>query len=172
MEYMETLEQHNAPKQGINKIFIVAFIVAAIAIGGAVWLISLKPSMQEQVDQTMDGAFRAGSPEFDALTKKIVIQTDEDRTIQSPIGLGTIVMSIGGQIKNISGKTITGLEINVAVIDTFGKPIKDKTLIVVPNQYTKLNTNEVADITVRIDGFDPKDDRANIRWKVTAIKAE
>lgn len=169
---METLEQHNAPKKGINKIFIVAFIVAAIAIGGAVWLISLKPSMQEQVDQSMDGAFRAGSPEFDALTKKIVIQTDEDRTIQSPIGLGTIVMSIGGQIKNISGKTVTGLEINVAVIDTFGKTIKDKTLIVVPNQYTKLKTNEVADITVRIDGFDPKDDRANIRWKVTAIKAE
>lgn len=169
---METLEQHNAPKKGINKIFIVAFIVAAIAIGGAVWLISLKPSMQQQVDQSMDGAVREGSPEFDALTKKIVIQTDEDRTIQSPIGLGTIVMSIGGQIKNLTGKTVTGLEINVAVIDTFGKPLKDKTLIVVPNQYTRLNTSEVADVTVRIDGFDPKDDRANIRWKVTAIKAE
>jgi len=169
---METLEQHNAPKKGINKIFIVAFIVAAIAIGGLIWLMSLKPSMQQQVEQNMDGAFREGSPEFVALTKKIVIQTDEDRTMQSPIGLGTIVMSIGGKIKNITGKTVTGLEINVAVIDTFGKPIKDKTLIVVPNQYAKLNTDEVADITVRIDGFDPKDDRANIRWKVTAIKAE
>jgi hypothetical protein len=172
MEYMETLEQHNAPKKGINKIFIVAFVAAAIAIGGVVWLISLKPSMQQQVDQSMDGAVREGSPEFEVLTKKIVIQTDEDRTIQSPIGLGTIVMSIGGQIKNLTGKTVTGLEINVAVIDTFGKPLKDKTLIVVPNQYAKLNTNEVADITVRIDGFDAKDDRANIRWKVTAIKAE
>ena len=169
---MESLEQHNAPKKGINKIFIVAFIVAAIGIGGAIWLMSLKPSMQQQVDQSMDGAVREGSPEFEALTKKIVIQTDEDRTMQSPIGLGTIVMSIGGKIKNISGKTVTGLEINVAVIDTFGKPVKDKTLIVVPNQYTKLNNNEVADVTVRIDGFDPKDDRANIRWKVTAIKTE
>lgn len=169
---METLEQHNAPKKGINKIFIVAFIVAAIAIGGAIWLMSLKPSMQQQVEQNMEGAVREGSPEFEVLTKKIVIQTDEDRTIESPIGLGTIVMSIGGKIKNITGKTVTGLEINVAVIDTFGKPIKDKSLIVVPNQYTKLNTNEVADVTVRIDGFDPKDDRANIRWKVTAIKAE
>ena len=169
---MESLEQHNAPKKGINKIFIVAFIVAAIAIGGAIWLISLKPSMQQQVDQTMDGAVREGSPEFEALTKKIVIQTDDDRTMQSPIGLGTIVMSIGGKIKNISGKTITGLEINVAVIDSFGKPLKDKTLIVVPNQYTRLNTNEVADVTVRVDGFNPDDDRANIRWKVTAIKAE
>ena len=128
--------------------------------------------MQEQVAQNIEGAVREGSPEFAALTKKVVIQTDEDRTMESPIGLGTIVMSIGGQIKNLTGKTLTGLEINVAVVDTFGNPIKDKTLIVVPNQYVKLNPNEVADVTVRIDSFDPKANRANIRWKVTAIKAE
>lgn len=169
---METLERHNAPKKGINKIFIVAILIAVYLVGGAIWFLSKKPSMQQQVDNSMDGAFRAGSPEFDALTKRIVIQTDEDRTIQSPIGLGTIVMSIGGQIKNLTGKTVTGLEINVAVIDSFGKPVKDKTLIVVPLQYTKMNPNETAEVTVRIDGFDPKDDRANIRWKVTAIKAE
>lgn len=169
---METLEQHNAPKKGINKIFIVAFIIAAIAIGGAIWLISLKPSMQQQVAQNIEGAVREGSPEFAALTKKVVIQTDEDRTMESPIGLGTIVMSIGGQIKNLTGKTLTGLEINVAVVDSFGNPIKDKTLIVVPNQFVKMEPNQVADVTVRIDSFDPKADRANIRWKVTAIKAE
>jgi hypothetical protein len=169
---METLEQHNAPKKGVSKIFIVAFIIAAALIAGIVGLISLRPSMEEQIRQGIEGASREGSPEFDALTKKIVIQTDEDRTMESPIGLGTIVMSIGGQIKNLTGKTITGLEINVAVIDTFGKPLKDKTLIVVPNQYVKLNPNETADVTVRIDGFDPNADRANIRWKVTAIKAE
>ena len=169
---METLEQHNAPKKRISKIFIVAFIIAAALIAGVIYLISLKPSMEEQVKQGIEGAYREGSPEFETLTKKIVIQTDEDRTMESPIGLGTIVMSIGGEIKNLTGKTITGLEINVAVIDTFGKPLKDKTLIVVPNQYVKLNPNEVADVTVRIDSFDPKADRANIRWKVTAIKAE
>lgn len=169
---METLEKHNAPGNGINKILIVAFIIAAALIGGAVYLLSLQPSREEQKQQSIEGAVRPGSPEFDALTKRIVIQTDEDRTMQSPIGLGTIVMSIGGEIKNLSDKTITGLEINVAVVDTFGNALKDKTLIVVPKQYTRLNPNEVADVTVRIDGFKKEDDRANIRWKVTAIKAE
>ncbi|MEO6590011.1 MAG: hypothetical protein ABIP06_11980 [Pyrinomonadaceae bacterium] len=169
---MESLEQHNAPKKGINKIFIVAFIVAAVAIAGIIYLISLRPSMQQQVQETMESAYREGSPEFALLTKKIVIQTDENRTMESPIGLGTILMIIGGQVKNLTGKTITGLEINVSVIDTFGNSVKNKNLIVVPNQYKKLETNEVADVTVRIDGFDPKADRANIRWKVVAIKTE
>ncbi len=169
---MQSLEQHNAPKKGINKIFIVAFIIAAVAIGGIIYVISLKPSMQQQVQETMENAYREGSPEFAALTKKIVIQTDEDRTMESPIGLGTILMSIGGKIKNLSGKTITGLEINVAVIDSFGNAVKDKNLVVVPNQYTRLGNSEVADVTVRMDGFDPKADRANIRWKVVAIKTE
>lgn len=169
---METLEQHNAPKKGISKVFIVAFVIAVIAIAGGIWLISLQPSMEEQKQQSIEGAVRPGSPEFEALTKKIVIQTDENRTMESPIGLGTIVMSIGGEITNFSDKIVTGLEINVAVIDSFSKPVKEKTLIVVPNQYTVLNPNEVAEVTVRIDGFDPKADRANIRWKVTAIKIE
>ncbi len=169
---METLEKHNQSKKGISKISIVAFIIAAFVIGGAIWLISLKPSMQEQVQQNMEGAFREGAPEFIALTKKVVIQTDEDRTMESPIGLGTIVMSIGGKIKNLTGKTLNGLEVNVAVIDTFGKPVKDKTLIVVPNQVEKLESGATVNVTVRIEGFDPKADRANIRWKVTAIKTE
>ncbi len=169
---METLEKHNAPGKGISKIFVVAIIIAALAVAGGVYLLSLQPSREEQKQQSIEGAVRPGSPEFETLTKRIVIQTDEDRTMQSPIGLGTIVMSIGGEIKNLSDKTITGLEINVAVIDTFGNALKDKTLIVVPNQYTRLNPNEVADVTVRIDGFKKEDDRANIRWKVTAIKAE
>ena len=169
---METLEQHNAPKKRISKIFIAAFIAAALIAGGVIWLASLKPSMEEQVQQNMDGAFREGSPEFAALTKKIVIQTDENRTMWSPIGLGTIVMSIGGQIKNLTDKTISGLEINVAVIDTFAKPVKEKTLIVVPNQFEKIKPNEIADVTVRIEGFEKDSDRANIRWKVTAIKIE
>ena len=62
---METLEQHNAPKKKINKIFIVAFIIAAVFIGGAIWVISLKPSMQEQVAQNIEAQFvkvRPNSP--------------------------------------------------------------------------------------------------------------
>ena len=81
-------------------------------------------------------------------------------------------MNIAGRLRNNGDKVITGLEIKVSVVDISGKVIKDNTLLVVPNQKKTFAPKEQMDVTVRIDGFRPDDDRANIRWKVTAIKTE
>jgi hypothetical protein len=121
-------------------------------------------------EQQMEGAVREGTPEFEALTRKIVIQTDENNTMQSPTGMGTIVMMIAGKIRNFSGKTLTGLEIKVTVVDQLGKPVKEKVLTVIPSQQDKLEANETMPVRVMIEGFSKDDDRAMIRWKVTAIK--
>ena len=169
---METLEQQNAPKKGISKTFIAALLIGIALIAGAVYLISLKPSTFEEKQLSIEGAFREGSPEFEALTKRIAIQTDENNTTESPIGLGTIVMFISGDIKNLSDKTLTGLEINVGVLDFYGNIIKEKTLVVIPEQVERLEPKKIMDVTVRIDGFEKAQDRASIRWKVTAIRAE
>lgn len=128
--------------------------------------------MEEQQEQALSGAFREGTPEFDAITKRIVAENDEDKTWFSPVGTGGIMMNIAGKIRNNSEKTLTGLEIKVAVVDSFDKVVKDKVLTVVPNQQKKLEPKGEMNVTIRIDGFKPDDDRARIRWKVTAIKTE
>jgi hypothetical protein len=157
----------------VNKSFLVAILVAVLIVAGGVLLIwKLQPSMQEQQEQVLSGALREGSPEFDIVTRRIVAETDEDNTWQSPVGTGGIMMNIAGRIRNNSDKVLTGLEIKVSVIDSFGKVIKDNTLLVVPNQKAKLAPKEQMNVTVRIDGFKRDDDRAQIRWKVTAIKTE
>jgi hypothetical protein len=169
---METYTGNGEEKQGINKVLIGAIVVAALIVAAGVGLIALKPSRQDVQEQELSGAFREGSPEFAQYTKRIIAETDENRTTQSPTGMGTIVMSIGGTIRNITGKTITGLEIKVSVIDSFGKMVKEKTLTVVPKQAERLANNEYLPVTVLMEGFNKDDDRANIRWKVTAIKIE
>ena len=147
--------------------------MAVFLVAGSIYFIwKYQPSMQEQQEQMFAGALREGSPEFDVVTKKIIIENDEENTIQSPIGLGTVMMSIAGNIRNNSDKALTGLEIRVSVLDSFDKVVKDKMLIVVPTQQKKLEPKGEMHVTVRIDGFDKKDDRARIKWKVTAIKPE
>lgn len=167
---MESLTRK--PQTGNNKILLGAMLVAALLVIGAVTFLALRPSKQEAELQLLEGAVREGSPEFAALTKKIVIQTDEKNTQESPTGLGTIVMMIRGNIRNYTGKTLSGLEVQVTVVDQLGKPVKDRVLTVVPMQQSTLENNQGMTVQANIEGFNKDDDRAMIRWKVTAIKTQ
>ncbi|HEY0049388.1 MAG TPA: hypothetical protein VGB68_08900 [Pyrinomonadaceae bacterium] len=165
------LEKPHA-RTGNRKNFIGTVIVALFLVIATSGFYSTCTSRQALQQQQLEGAVREGTPEFEALTKKIVIQTDDNNTMQSPTGMGTIVMMIAGKIRNFSGKTLTGLEIKVTVVDQLEKPVKDKTLVVVPNQQPTLETNQTMPVRIMIEGFSKDDDRAMIRWKVTAIKTE
>jgi hypothetical protein len=167
---METLVRK--PQTGNNKILLAAMLVAAMLVAAVVAFFALQPTKQQIEQTSMEGAVREGAPEFEVLTKRIAISNDEKNTMQSPTGLGTIVMNIAGRIRNMTGKTLTGLEIRVAVVDQLNNPVKEKTLVVVPTQKERLEPNETMPVRVMMEGFSKEDDRAMIRWVVTAIKVK
>lgn len=168
---MDDIFKPEQKKRGVNPIFIIGVIVGVIAIGGAIYLLSFKPPMAEQTAKLLEGAFREGSPEFAALNKDIIIATD-DNTVESPMGLGTVSMFIKGKVRNKGTRNISTLEVNVAVVTQKNEVLREKRILVVPIQQPILAPDQTIPITLTLDGFDRKDDRANIRWKVTAIKAD
>jgi hypothetical protein len=157
-------------KRGINKTFVVAILIAVVVIAGLILLLSRRPPVDDQMAQLVASAYHEGTPEFAELSKDIIISTD-DRTVQSPTGLGTISMYIYGKIRNKGDKTIDILEINVAVITQFNQVLKEKKILVVPVQQATLDPGQTIPVTLALEGFSKDDDRANIRWKVTAIRA-
>lgn len=160
-------------KKGINKVFIAALLIGLVVIGAGIWVLSFKPSMDDQSAQILQGTLREGSPGFEELSKNILISRDEKNTIESPTGLGTISMFIRGNILNRTGKTIDVLQVNVSVINQKNEKIREKDVIVVPAQQQQpIASGETVPITLTLDGFAPKDDRANINFKVKAIKVE
>lgn len=170
---MNTLfEGETKEKRGVSKVLLAALAIAALIVAGGIWLWSLQPTLDEQKQQQLEGAYLENSPEFEQYTKNIIIATDTERTTESLIGLGTIAMNLQSDVLNKGNKTINGLEIKVGVVDSFNKAIKEKKVMVVPNQIEKLNPNETIHIAVPLDGFKKDSDRANIRWKVTAIRFE
>ena len=150
---------------------MIGIVVGVAAIAIAIWLMSFRPSVEDQTAKILEGTYREGSAQFDAVTKDIVISTDE-RTVESPNGFGAISMFIVGKIRNRGTKTLNVLEVNVSVIDQFSVVIKEKRVLVVPGQKDKLGPGEIIPITLSLDGFDKKDDRANIRWKVTGLRTD
>src|SRR4051794_38911383 len=115
---------------GLNYPLIIGVVVALLMIGGAVFLLSRKPPVDEQAAQILASAYHEGQPEFKDLSKDIIIATD-DRTVQSPTGLGTISMYIYGKIHNKGKRTIDVLEVDVAVITQTNQVLKSKRVLVV-----------------------------------------
>ncbi|MCU1289750.1 MAG: hypothetical protein JWN60_1979 [Acidobacteria bacterium] len=169
---MDTFLQKKEEKKGISKVFLVGVLFGAAVIGSVIWLLTFQPTAEEQKAKMMEGFFLEGTPEFDKLTKDIVISTDFERTTESPTGLGTIQMTIRGKIRNKGEKTLNGLEVSVGVIDTKKNLLKEKKVLFVPNQQPTLEPQQILPVTVAVDGFSPEDERANVRWKVTAIKTQ
>jgi len=164
------LDENKPEKKGINYLFLVGLAAGAILIAVIVGVILLQPPPEDLRAQVLEGALREGSPEFADITKDIVISSDLDRTVESPTGLGTISMFIVGRIRNKGSRTITLLEVNSAVIDQQNNVVKEKKVLVVPERVGTLEPGEIISVTLALEGFDPKADRANIRWKVTALK--
>lgn len=167
---METLLSPDPQEKGLNKIFIVGIIIGLIAVGVAIWLLMFKPPVDQQLANILASAHKEGSPEYQDLNKDIVISRDEKNTVESPTGLGTISVFIRGNIHNKGDKSIDILEVNVAMVTQFNQVLKEKRILVVPVQQAVLEPGQTIPITLTLDGFSKNDDRADIRWKVTAIR--
>jgi hypothetical protein len=168
---METFLEPQEKQKSNYKIFIVGSLIGVVILAVGIWFALQRPSMQDQAANILEGSYHEGSPEFAQITKDIVISTDSDTVVYSN-AFGKISMSIKGKIRNRGKTVINGLEVNVAVVDQFNTLVKEKRVLVVPTQQETLGPDEVIPITLSLDGFERDDDRANIRWKVTAIRVQ
>ncbi len=160
--------QVSDPEDSRRTIIIVVAVIAAIAIGGLFWLL-LRTVGSGTAGSTLEGAIRAGSPEFEQSVSKIVL--DEPEAYESKQALGGIVMNLQTIAHNFTGRTLAGLEIKGTVVDHQGKPVKQGTAVVIPSgRQADLENNRSMVVGVMLDGMTDKDDRANIKMEVTAFK--
>lgn len=128
----------------------------------------MRASSGTNVEPVLNGAIRAGSPEFDQYVAKINL--DPPEADEAKRALGDIVMNLQTTVRNFTGRTIDGLEIRAAVVDGEGKPVKERTVVMIPTKQPELQPNGTMLAVVRLDGMKETDHRANIRMEVTGFK--
>ena len=116
---MDPFLDNRDEKKGVNKVFIAALAGAAVIIGIIILLMSFRPSLDDRMAKVLATAVHEGSPEFAELSKDIVISNDN--TVESPMAMGKISMFLHGKIHNKGTRTITVLEVNVAVVTQFNE---------------------------------------------------
>jgi len=149
-------------------LIIVVAIAAAVVIALFFYVLMRAGAGSGGGEPTLQGAIRPGSAEFDAQKTNIVL--DDPEADEAKRALGDIVMSLRTTVRNLTGKTLTGLEIKASVIDYEGKPVKERTVVVVPTRVPELPPNKTMPVQVMLEGMKETDARANIKMEVTGFK--
>ena len=149
-------------------------LIIIVAVGAAVvfalffFLLFRASSSGGGAEPTLEGAIRAGTPEFEQYKTQIILDDPEATEAKRP--LGDIVMTLKTVVRNLSNKTLDGLEVRAAVVDYEGKPVKQRTVVVIPSRRPELPPNRTMEIPVLLEGMSDKDARANIKMEITALK--
>lgn len=165
---MSTQERHlHDEDSSRRKVIIIVALVAAIIIA-VFFYVLMRASSSVRVEPTLAGAIRAGSPEFAQYHSNIVL--DDPAATQYNQALGGIVMDLFTNVRNFTGRTLTGLEVKGMVVDHQGQPVRQKTVVVIPTTtQPELEPNRAMLIQVRLEGMTDQDDRANIKMEVTGF---
>ncbi len=151
-----------------RKVIIIVAVIAALVIA-VLFYILMRASGGGALEPTLEGAIRSGSQEFPQYQSKIVLDkpvADEAKRVA-----GDVWMNLQTTARNFTGRTLTGLEIKGSVIDHQGKPVKERIVVVLPNdRQTQLEPNKTMLVNVALEGMTDKDDRADIRMEVTGFK--
>ena len=161
--------EHSIPEDNSYRpVIIVVAVIAAVLIGGVFYLL-MRKSMREAPPPQLENAIRAGSPDFEKYRKLIAL--DDPEADESPRALGDIVMTLHTTARNFTGRTLTGLEVHAAVVDHDNKPVKERTVVVIPSaERSELEPNKTMYVGVRLEGMTESDDRANIKMEVAGFR--
>ena len=147
---------------------IIVAVAAAVVIALFFFLLFRASSSGGGSEPRLEGAIRAGTPEFEQYKTQIILDDAEATEAKRP--LGDIVMTLKTVVRNLSSKTLNGLEVRAAVVDYEGKPVKQRTVVVIPARRPELPPNRTMEIPVLLEGMSDKDARANIKMEITALK--
>ena len=151
-----------------RRVIITVAVIAAIAIGGLFYFL-MRASSRITVEPTLERAIRPGSPEFAEYAPKLFVEAPE--ADEAKLALGGIVMNLQTTVRNFTGRTLNGLEMRGMVVDHQGKPVREKTVVVIPtSSQPELEPNHSMTVRLRLEGMTDSDDRANIKMDVTGFK--
>ena len=164
---MATQDRRLEEPESRRTLIIVVAVAAAVVIALFFYLL-MRAGGSGGGEPRLAGAIRPGSAEFDQYKSQIVY--DDPEAYESPRALGDIVMSLKTTVRNLSNKTINGLEMRAVVVDHQNQPVKERTLIIIPTRQPELAPNKTLDVSITLEGFKETDDRANIKMEITGLK--
>jgi len=151
-------------------LILAAAITALLAIStaGLYYLAASGSEVSSHPELRLDGALQAGQAEFEEFRRHIVI--DDLVGIEKVHPFDTVAVAMTATLRNNTGRTISGLELRGAILDRNNSSVRERTVQVIPQRQTVLESGEAINTRILLDGMDKDSDRAHLTLEVTAIR--
>lgn len=170
---LSSFEKTKDAADGSRRVAFTVMAIASVVIVGTILLL-LTPvgvklglrSPEQTAERRLEGAVRPGSPEFEQVRGKLVVEfdPDEDATIGAN-ALGNFVVTMKPTVRNFTGRTVSGLEFHVAGLDLGGQTIRERFYI----NTEEIENNKISQPPIPINF--PQDNRpAQLKLELTGIR--
>lgn len=151
-------------------LILAAVITALLAIStaGLYYLAATQAGVTSYTAPRLEGALQAGQPEFEEFRRHIAI--DQVVGTEKVHPFDTVAVAMTATVRNNTGRSISGLELRGAILDRHNSSVRERTVIVVPQRQTILESGEAINTRILLDGMDKDSDRARLVLEVTAIR--
>jgi hypothetical protein len=151
-------------------ILVAAAITSVIVLvtAGVIHLAATQPVQARVVEQRLEGAIRRGSPGFDELSGRLVVE--QLAAAEAPRPLNDRAVEITGTVRNETGRTVTGLELRGVMLDALSTPLRERTVVVVPARQAALEPGEAINVSILLEGVSPEAGRAAHLMEVTGLR--
>lgn len=153
-------------------VLLAALITAAIAllIGVMHFVTSAKSPVNRSATPQFEWMLQPGQPEFDQFSQQIAIEQLIGSEKLHPFN--DLVVELTAVVRNETGRTISGLEMRGAVLDTTNSTLRERTVAVIPARQTVLEIDEAINVRILLEDIDRDSDRAHTVLEVTGITFE
>jgi hypothetical protein len=145
---------------------IITTIIALVAAG--LHYVAKTQPVNSDSGPRLASALRPGEPEFEQVREQI--QIARLLGIEQVHPFNNLAVDLTATVRNNTGRTISGLEMRGAIVDTQNSTLRERTVMVIPARQTALEPGEAIVVRVLLEGIGNDSDRANMVLEVTGVR--
>ncbi|HEX7333742.1 MAG TPA: hypothetical protein VF290_19730 [Pyrinomonadaceae bacterium] len=150
-------------------VLLAAAITALLAILTAgLYYVAMTSDFNSYSEPRLEGALQPGQPDFEEFRQHIAIE--QLVGIEKVHPFDTLAVAMTATVRNNTGRSISGLELRGAILDSNSSSVRERTVVVIPLRQKILESGEAINTRILLESIDKDSDRAHLVLEVTAMR--
>jgi len=151
-------------------VLLAAAITALLAMltAGLYYVAMTQSTVKSDMRPRLERALQPGQPEFEEFRPHIAIEQLVGTEKVHPFD--TLAVAMTATVRNNTGRTISGLELRGAILDSTSSSVRERTVVVIPVRQKVLESGEAINTRILLESIDKDSDRAHLVLEVTAMR--